>query len=85
MDSPCNYAVELTHFRAATFKEIKEIISTLKNSSCESDAIPTPFLKACAETLIPILTTLVNLSLTRSEFPSCLKHAAVRPLLKKSP
>ena len=49
-----------------------------------SDPIPTSLLKQCVEPLVNFLTPIINMSLESGEFPSCLKHALVRPLLKKS-
>ena len=69
--------VPLTKFEPATNKEVKEIITSLKNSSCESDPIPTSLLKQCVEPLVNFLTPIVNMSLESGEFPSCLKHTLV--------
>jgi len=40
-------------------------------------------LKRCAHALVPIITNIVNLSLSSGTFPSLFKQATVTPLLKK--
>ncbi|KAJ8023848.1 hypothetical protein HOLleu_36405 [Holothuria leucospilota] len=55
----------------------------LSNKSCALDPIPVSLFKVCTEQLTPIITEIINWSLSWSEFPEQLKHALVRPLLKK--
>ena len=52
--------------------------------SCELDPIPTWLLKQLAPYIAPTICHLCNLSLKSGIFPAQLKHARVRPLLKKS-
>jgi hypothetical protein len=47
------------------------------------DPVPTWLLKDCLDSLLPIITRIVNQSLTESEMPSNLKQSIVVPLLKK--
>lgn len=51
--------------------------------SCELDPIPASLFSACLPQILPFLTEIVNSSLTTGIFPSALKTAIVRPLLKK--
>ena len=51
--------------------------------SCELDPIPTWLLRDCAPDIIPVLTTIVNMSLRTGVLPSHLKRAHVRPIIKK--
>ena len=51
--------------------------------SCELDPIPTFLLKPCLDSLLPIIYTIINNSLSKSEVPPKFKQAIVRPLLKK--
>ena len=67
----------------ANEKEICQIISQSKTTSCELDPIPTLLLKSCLKELSQVLLKIVNLSLTDSHVPKSLKHASVKPLLKK--
>src|SRR5208282_4007707 len=45
--------------------------------------IPMSLLKQCCHILAPVITNIVNLSLSTCEFPSQFKHAIVTPLIKK--
>ena len=56
--------------------------SFLLLKQCPLDSIPTFFLKLCFNELGPIITNLVNLSLSEKIFPSSFKQAPVQPLLK---
>ena len=73
----------LENIRPATDEEVKALILSYSNKSCELDPIPTWLLKICINELIPILTAVINSSLSTGEFPEQCKHAIVRPVLKK--
>ena len=71
-------------FKAVQPKEIRNIISKLKNSkSTGVDNIDTRIIKLVADDILPAITHVVNLSIAQSVFPQCWKHAKVIPLLKK--
>ena len=53
-------------------------------SSCELDPISTKLLKDNIDTLLPGITSIVNISLQNGYFSNKLKEAVIRPLLKKS-
>ena len=63
--------------------EIRSLILTSNNSSCILDPIPTKLLKQCVDEVLPMITAIVNKSLTHGHFPSDLKHALIKPHLKK--
>ena len=63
--------------------EVRKLIMQSPEKSCSMDPIPTPLLKKCADSLVPVITRIINLSLTSGEIPQCLKVAKVTPLLKK--
>ena len=73
----------LHSLRPTDEEEIAAIISKSSNASCELDPMPTWMLKACVEPLIPAITHITNASILSGKFPSKLKHAIVKPLLKK--
>ncbi len=50
---------------------------------CELDTLPTWIIRDCNEEVLPILTKIVNLSLTYGEMPDDLKLAIIKSLLKK--
>ena len=74
---------EFTHFQPVSSKKILELISS-KVESCDLDPVPAPVLKPCLSVLTPVITEIVNRSLTTGYIPECLKTAQIRPLLKKS-
>ena len=55
----------------------------MKSKSCKIDPIPTHIFKQLLPSVIPIVTKIVNLSLSKGEFCQMWKTAVVRPLLKK--
>ena len=74
----------ITQFEPCTESELESIIKASSSSSCELDPIPTPLLKECLPSLLPYLTYMVNLSISSGQFPTSLKTAIVRPLIKKA-
>ena len=48
------------------------------------DPIPTPILHDCLDEITPIVTDIVNKSLSCGVVPRCFKHALVKPPLKKA-
>jgi hypothetical protein len=78
--SPPKYDI----FKPATIKEVQHIVFSSPNKQCSLDAIPTFLLKSCFDILGPLITDIINLSLSSGTFPSCFTHAVVHPLLKKA-
>lgn len=75
----CNFSLQSVHPDA-----IKKIISNLKPSkSCGLDDIDTYVIKLAADELIPVITHVVNLSISQKQFPGQWKTAKVIPLHKK--
>lgn len=70
-------------FAAITSSDLSSIVSTMKSSTCSLDPLPTTLLKACLPTLSPLITAIVNSSLSSGHVPSSLKLASVTPILKK--
>ena len=73
----------------ASFSEVSEddlleVIRSLNVTSCNLDPLPSCIFKDCVDTLLPVLTQIVNKSITSGVFPSALKHANVIPLLKNT-
>lgn len=63
---------------------VKKIIDTLNNTGSEGhDNICTKVLKSCSGIISPVLTYLINLSLSTGVFPDYLKVSVVKPLHKK--
>jgi hypothetical protein len=79
-----NILTELSTLRPATEEEVRKIIAKSKSTSCSLDPVPTWLLKECSECLLPVITKIVNMSLSTSEVSSKLKEALVGPLIKKA-
>ena len=73
----------LSDFSPVTKEEIQTVINKSNSKCCSLDPIPTWLLKKCLSSLLPIITNIVNQSLT-SSMPSCFKEAILTPILKKS-
>ena len=74
----------LTCWQEIATDELAEIMKSSSNATCETDPVPTKFVKTCLfDTLLPIICKIVNLSLNFGSFPDFFKCALVKPLLKK--
>ena len=60
----------------------KELIASSIKNCCPLDPLPSSLLPACVDTLLPIITKMVNLSLQSGAFAKTWKNALVCPLLK---
>ena len=83
VDSPQVNSV-LASFTLATVDEVREVIMSSPNKSCDLDKLPTTLLKVCLHTLLYPITNIINASLCSGLFPDDLKQAQVNPLVKKS-
>jgi hypothetical protein len=79
--TPCQHLLD---FDLATPEEIKKIILKSPTKSCTLDPFPTFLLKDCLDEVAPIITAIVNASITSGRVPELFKKAVVTPLLKKS-
>ncbi len=82
--SPITPQHHTTAFQPATEQEVRRIILSSQSKQCSLDPLPTKLLKACIDPLLPIITQIINASLTSGEFPQVYKSALVTPLLKKT-
>ena len=73
----------LNSFYPVNTEELTKIISQMSSSSCSLDVVPTPFLKDVLDCAIGDILIIVNSSLESGVFPTSLKTAVVRPLIKK--
>ena len=62
---------------------MRVLIANSRSTSCYLDPIRTHLLKSCSESLISVITNIINSSLESGIFPDCWKEAVVIPLLKK--
>ena len=82
-NNPHTNVASLKVFEKATASEVRKVIMNSPNKSYEIDSIPTWLLKECIDELLPLITTLINRSLSTGKFPDHFKEAIIRPLLKK--
>lgn len=73
----------ITEFMQTNPEEVKEIIKEASNATCSLDPIPTSLVNVLLPSLAAIIAEIVNKSLSTGTFPSMLKSALVKPLLKK--
>ena len=74
---------QLSMFEPVTEELICRLISQSPTKSCTLDPIPTTLTKQCLHDLAPLVTRIVNVSLSTGTVPSGLKQALVTPILKK--
>ena len=74
----------LTSFDSVSKEYVKKLVMASPRKSCESDPLPSWLLKKCLDQLLPTITKIVNILLSKGNFPSCYKNAIImQPLLKK--
>ena len=71
-------------FKLVPVDKIKQLILSSPKSTCLLDPVPSNLLPHCIDSIAPIITRIVNLSLSSGVFSKQLKSASVKPLLKKS-
>ena len=73
----------LSCFKSVTLSDVSELLSKMTIKSCPLDPVPASVLKQCTSVLLPVMTRIVNQSLSLAAFPDCFKLALLNPLLKK--
>ncbi len=73
----------LSEFDSLSDRDVRDLFMKAATKTCALDPLPTSLLKECIDTLLPVLTLLVNLSLSCASFPDEWKLAIILPLLKK--
>ncbi len=77
------YLIELNNYKEHTQESVKQLIFKSSNKFCELVPIPTWMIKECSDKVLPLLTKIINLSLSLGEVPKDLKLGTIKPLLKK--
>ena len=70
-------------FELVSDEEIYKLVMGSPNKSCSLDPCPTWLLKSCAKYIVPLITVIVNMSLSSATMPHDLKIAMLTPLIKK--
>jgi hypothetical protein len=78
-----NITQTLSDFRRLSMVEVKKLVLSMPTKHCILDPMPTWLAKECLDEILPILTEIINVSLEIGEMPSDLKHAVIKPHLKK--
>jgi len=81
---PPSTPASLFHFQPITEDEVTKTIMSSPDKFCDLDPIPTSILKKCLHVLSPVITNIINLSLSSGTFPDNFKYSIIKPLLKKS-
>jgi hypothetical protein len=81
-ESPNFQGSPLSNFRKVTQAEVKNILNNM-SKSCKLDPLPIWLVRECIDEFLPIVTSIINLSLIQGDVPAELKHAVIKPLLKK--
>ena len=82
-DSRKNEGLAFSSFRKLTEGKVRSHVMAAAKKYCALGAMPTPLVADCLHLLLPVITHLINSSLTVGYFPSACKEALITPLLKK--
>ncbi len=78
------YNVPMSEFKSLSEDEVRDLIKKTSNKHCLLDPAPTYIVKDNLEEILPLITKIINLSLQLGDMPLSMKHAIIKPLLKKS-
>ena len=74
---------ELCEFSPSSVNELSSLLKTMSSKSCVLDTILAILMKECYNTLLPVITDIVNLSFNTATVPTTFKEAVVHPILKE--
>ena len=66
---------ELCEFSSTLVNELSSLLKTMSYKSCVLDPIPAILMKECHDTLLPVITDVVNLSFNTAIVPTAFKEA----------
>ena len=69
--------IVFSHFQCQTTETVRHMIISGKNKSCILDPIPASLLSSCLDSLLPVITNIINLSLETEYFAETWKTAVV--------
>ena len=80
-DSEPNYSPFFTGntmcaFEEVSIEEVRKIIISAPNKSCELDALPTELLKGCLDVLLEPITSVINTSIRTGIVPDIFKKGS---------
>ena len=81
----CHFSgTPLCGFERVTNGTVLKFMKQMSPKTCVLDPIPTSLLFECSNEIVPLLTAIVNQSLSTDIFPSCMKAALVKSFLEKT-
>ena len=83
-DEQERYQGSMSEFRTLSEDEVRDLIKKTPNKYCALDPAPTFIVKDNLEEVLPVITKIINLSLQLGDVPKSMKHAIIKPLLKKA-
>ena len=75
---------KLSNFKELTQEDVYQLIRASIKKTCMLEPMPTFLLTSCLEETLPVITSIINSSLTLGYVPIEWKSALVHPQLKKS-
>ena len=79
----CSVGPQFRRFTPLSVKTVSGLIMKSKSSTCPTDPLPTWLIKKHCDITAPVVTKIINNSLTSGSFHDCWKTSVVRPLIKK--
>ena len=76
--------VPLSSLHPLTESDVCALIQKSAEKSCLMDPMPTSLVVDCLDVLLPVITCIVNSSLSSGYFPALWREALVNPILKKA-
>ena len=73
---------QLSDFDPLSEEEVQKLILDTAKKSCSLDPMPTSLMLECQDILLPVITSLINMSLKSGQIPDVWKAAIGYPLLK---
>ena len=73
----------LSSWSPVSCADVTKIIMKFPRKSSQLDPIPSWLFTSCLPTLLPVVTSIINTSLSTGVVPECFKHATISPLIKK--
>ena len=74
---------KLSRFTEVTVEEVEGLVRKSKATSCVLDPKPSSIVKRHIKVLAPLVTRIINCSMSQACFPSQWKIASITPLQKK--
>ena len=81
--SNASFSNHLSSFCIISEEDVKSLLFKIASKTSKADPLPTYLVKACSDVLLPVITRIINLSLSTASVPCALKSAIITPVPKK--